>query len=125
LGRTYRPDGRYLFHPTAQGRRFSEAVFYKKTYIISGKTCGVYPVCRVRFKSPEKDKCEECRKRYESRVKEFLPDSRKTIWIDEVADKFKFRQADLTGEARHHPVKDRAGCFPPGGRCCCAADGRR
>jgi len=48
----------------------------------------ICPVCRLRLKLEQKDRCEKCKDKYEKRAKVWLDDpSRETIWLDEVADK--------------------------------------
>lgn len=49
----------------------------------------ICPNCRVRLKSEKKDRCDACNERYQKRAVKWLcqsPDSKHTIWLDEVAD---------------------------------------
>ncbi|GIU72014.1 MAG: CRISPR-associated protein Csx11 [Candidatus Nitrosocaldaceae archaeon] len=46
----------------------------------------VCPICRIRFKD-NKERCKRCEERHVGRGIEWLKDPRKSIWLDEVADK--------------------------------------
>jgi len=48
----------------------------------------ICPICRIRLKDENKDRCGKCEKRYEERAKNWLKsDAKETIWLDEVSDK--------------------------------------
>jgi len=50
----------------------------------------ICPVCRIRLKPEEEDRCEKCKDRYVKRAKTWLNEEkalRETMWLDEVADK--------------------------------------
>lgn len=46
----------------------------------------ICPVCRMRPKDKDKERCDVCSKRNEGRLAEWLSNRQNTIWIDEVAD---------------------------------------
>lgn len=63
----------------------------------SGLEC--CPVCRISLKAEIKERCSKCEERYQSRARQWMESSYKTIetiWLDEVADK-NDRVALITG----------------------------
>jgi len=63
--------------------------YYNKSFKSDSKQ-DICPNCRIRLKKEKKDRCEACNARYQKRAKKWLnnePDSRHTIWLDEVADR--------------------------------------
>ena len=44
------------------------------------------PVCRIRLKSVNDERCQKCKERYEKRAACWIYTPQKTIWLDEVSD---------------------------------------
>jgi len=62
----------------------------KKNNIEKTDDKDICPVCRINYKEKGEERCQNCNKRYRSRVnnwKEEKQDKIETIWLDEVADK--------------------------------------
>lgn len=57
----------------------------------------VCPVCRLRPKKEEKDACQHCIRRRQSRIEVWKQDPSRTIWLDEIADQ-NDRVAFLVGK---------------------------
>ena len=47
----------------------------------------VCPICRIRTKSEKDERCTICENRRRGRLEEWLNNRRKSVWIDEIADK--------------------------------------
>ena len=47
----------------------------------------ICPVCRIRLRHKDKDRCERCSERYYRRSRDWINNPQETIWLDEVADK--------------------------------------
>jgi CRISPR-associated Csx11 family protein len=62
--------------------------FFKNPEIdIPKKGQDVCPICKIRPKYEDKERCDVCDGRKKGRLPDWLNDSERTIWIDDVADK--------------------------------------
>lgn len=61
--------------------------FENPAFVMPKEGQDICPVCRIRPKDKDKERCNICEERRKGRLAKWLEDRENTIWMDEVADK--------------------------------------